>query len=230
MSAQPTIVVIEDDISIRRFLRNVLDEHYQIHEAGEGHEGLKLIGRTQPSLVILDLGLPDMDGHDVITALREWSGVPVIVLSAREQEQEKINALDAGADDYLVKPFSVGELEARLRVALRNRSKTHDDSGASEFSVGELRVDLLHRQVSVAGKPLHLTPIEYKLLSLLIKHAGRVLTHRQLLKAVWGPEHAEHNHYLRIYMAQLRHKIEADPSRPRYLLTELGIGYRMAGE
>lgn len=227
---RPAIVIIEDDSSIRRFLRNTLDERYDLHEASEGGEGLKLIGRLKPAVVIVDLGLPDMDGIDLIESLREWSSVPVLVLSARDQENDKIGALDAGADDYLVKPFGVGELEARLRAALRRGAQNQEDLGASEYAVGGLRVDLLHRLVSRDGETVHLTPIEYKLLVLLIRHAGRVLTHRQLLKSVWGAEYAERNHYLRIYMAQLRQKLEADPTRPRYLLTELGIGYRMAAE
>jgi two-component system KDP operon response regulator KdpE len=178
-----------------------------------------------PDLVLLDLGLPDLDGFAVTTGLREWTSAPIIVISARGQEQDKIKALDAGADDYVTKPFGVGELLARIRVALRHRSLTAQ--GDAQFSTGALKVDLGRRQVVARDREVHLTPIEYKLLTTLIKHAGQVVTHRQLLREVWGPNSSEQTHYLRVYMAQLRHKLEENPSRPQYLLTEAGVGYRM---
>ncbi|MBI2381640.1 MAG: response regulator [Gammaproteobacteria bacterium] len=227
---RPLIVLIEDEPPIRRFLHTALGDAFRLAEAEAGLPGLKLIAREKPDLVILDLGLPDLDGVSLIRQLREWSSVPVIVLSARDQERDKVAALDAGADDYLVKPFGVEELLARLRVALRHGSRVADAPAATELSLGELHIDLFRRQVRKAGEPVHLTPIEYKLLTQLAKHAGRVLTHRQLLKEVWGPSHVEDAHYLRIYMGQLRHKLEDDPARPRYLLTELGVGYRLAVE
>jgi len=180
--------------------------------------------------LILDLGLPDMDGVAVIQRLREWSSLPIIVLTARGLERDKIQAIDAGADDYVTKPFGVGELLARLRVALRRAAKSPQDTGDAVFTAGNLKVDLLRRQVFVGEQEVHLTPIEYRLLSVLVQHAGKVLTHRQLLKEVWGPSHIEQTHYLRIYMAQLRHKLEADPTRPRFLLTEAGVGYRLKSE
>ena len=182
-----------------------------------------------PDLVILDLGLPDVDGAEVVRALREWTALPILVLSARTTETDKIAALDAGADDYLTKPFGMGELLARIRVALRHAASAGRDGG-SLFNVGNLRIDLARRQVFLDENPVHLTPIEYRLLAVLVKHAGMVLTHRQLLKEVWGPGHVEDSHYLRIYMAQLRHKLEADPAQPRFLLTEVGVGYRLAAE
>ncbi len=184
----------------------------------------------QPDLVVLDLGLPDMDGLEVIRQLRGWSAVPIIILSARQQEGDKVLALDAGADDYLTKPFGVAELLARIRVALRHATRSTSDSESPIFEVGDLRVDLSLRQVIVEGKEVHLTPIEYKLLVTLVHHAGKVLTHRHLLREVWGPGYAEESHYLRVYVAQLRRKLEADPARPRYLITEPGVGYRLRVE
>jgi two-component system KDP operon response regulator KdpE len=181
----------------------------------------------KPDLIILDLGLPDMDGKEVVKGIRAWSSVPVIILSARSQESDKISALDAGADDYLVKPFGVGELLARIRVALRHFSSANG-SEEGVFTVGELNVDMIHRKVKVGETEIHLTPIEYRLLSILVKHAGKVLTHQLLLKEVWGPNYVERAHYLRIYMGTLRHKLEKDPARPRFLLTEVGVGYRLA--
>jgi len=181
-------------------------------------------------IVLLDLGLPDMDGLEVTRRLREWSAVPIIVLSARGQEKDKIAALDAGADDYLTKPFSTGELLARIRVALRHTARAAENSPQPVFIVGDLRVDLAARHVFVGDNEVHLTPIEYKLLTVLIRHAGRVLTHQYLLKEVWGPHHTEDAHYLRVHLAQLRRKIEHDPARPRYLLTETGVGYRFADQ
>ena len=181
----------------------------------------------QPEIVILDLGLPDLDGLEVTRRLREWTSVPIIVLSARGQESDKVTALDAGADDYLTKPFSVGELLARLRVALRHAARTSQEPGEPTFAVGDLHVDLGRRQVYIAEQQVHLTPIEYKLLTTLVRYAGRVVTHRQLLQEGWGPGHTEAGHYLRVYMGQLRHKLEVDPARPRYLVTEPGVGYRL---
>jgi two-component system KDP operon response regulator KdpE len=226
----PAIVLIEDEPQIRRFLRATLaSQGYRLFEATTGEDGLVEAATRQPDVIIVDLGLPDMDGLQVIRRLREWTKIPIIVLSARGQERDKIAALDAGADDYLSKPFSVGELLARLRVAQRHAAAS-GEAGDPTFSVGALRVDQLRRQVCVDGKEVHLTPIEYRLLTTLVKHAGRVLTHRQLLKEVWGPPYLEQAHYLRVYMAQLRRKLEADPARPRYLLTEPGVGYRLAAE
>jgi two-component system KDP operon response regulator KdpE len=179
---------------------------------------------------VLDLGLPDMDGVEAIRAVRGWSQVPIVILSARGQENDKVVALDAGADDYLTKPFGMGELLARIRVALRHAARTAAGSSEPVFSVGELRVNLVDRQVFVAEREIHLTPTEFRLLSLLVKHAGKVITHRHLLKEVWGPDSVNDTHYLRVYMAQLRQKLEPEPARPRYLLTEPGVGYRLAGE
>ena len=227
--ANPNIVVIEDDPQIRRFLKTGLQAHgFEIHEADTGKLGLILAANRKPDLIILDLGLPDMDGVDVIKSLREWTSRPVIILSARNMESDKVAALDAGADDYLTKPFGLDELLARIRVALRHAS--HPGQGAADnvFKSGNLKVDLTQRRVYRDGEEVHLTPIEYRLLTTLIKHAGRVLTHRQLLTEVWGPSYVENNHYLRIYMGCLRHKLEADPARPKLLLTEAGTGYRLA--
>jgi two-component system KDP operon response regulator KdpE len=226
--ASPVIVVIEDDPAIRLFLRTGLSAHgFKVFEAGRGKQGIIEAGVHKPDLIILDLGLPDMDGVDVIKTIREWSTMPIIILSARSNEQNKIDALDAGADDYLTKPFGLGELLARIRVALRHSvsSLTQDQNGI--FKTGALKVDLLKRQVFVADSEVHLTPIQYRLLSVLIKNAGKVLTHQSLLKEVWGPSYKDNSHYLRIYMSQLRQKLEKDPAQPQYLLTESGIGYRL---
>jgi len=226
----PVVVLIEDEPQIRRFLRATLTgQGYRLFEAGTAADGLVEVASRQPDVVIIDLGLPDLDGLEVIRRLREWSKVPVIVLSARGQERDKVGALDAGADDYVSKPFSAGELLARLRVALRHAAgAAHEESAA--FKVGELQVDLLRRHVTVAGNEIRLTPIEYKLLTTLVRYAGRVVTHQQLLRDVWGPSHDDQSHYVRVYMAHLRHKIEAEAARPRYLLTEPGVGYRLAAE
>ncbi len=225
----PVIVLIEDEPQIRRFLRATLASHgYRLHEAETGEDGLIEAASRQPDVVILDLGLPDVDGLQVIRRLREWSKVPVIVLSARGQEGDKVAALDAGADDYVSKPFAVGELLARLRVALRHAAA--GESGEPTFTVGDLTVDQIKRQVRVDGREVHLTPIEYRLLTLLVRHSGRVVSQRQLLKEVWGPGQTEQTHYLRVYMGTLRRKLEKDPARPRYLLTEPGVGYRLAAE
>jgi two-component system, OmpR family, KDP operon response regulator KdpE len=224
----PTVLVIEDEAQIRRFLRATLTANgYQLLEATTAQEGLVQAATRQPEIVILDLGLPDLDGLEVTRRLREWTTVPIIVLSARGQESDKVTALDAGADDYLTKPFSVGELLARLRVALRHAARTSQEPGEPTFAVGDLRVDLARRHVYIAEQQVHLTPIEYKLLTTLVRYAGRVVTHRQLLQEGWGPGHTEASHYLRVYMGQLRHKLEADPARPRYLVTEPGVGYRL---
>ncbi|MDI1291112.1 MAG: response regulator [Methylobacter sp.] len=226
---KPVIVVIEDDPQICRFLRTSLRvQGFQVIEAGTGERGVVEIGTRKPELVILDLGLPGMDGIAVIRKVREWSSVPIIVLSARSQESNKIAALDAGADDYLTKPFSIGELLARIRVSLRHAARLAGDGVETLFCVGDLQVDLSHRRVHIGEQEIHLTPIEYRLLTVLIRHAGKVLTHRQLLLDVWGPAYVEHAHYVRIYMGQLRRKLESDPTQPRYLLTEAGIGYRLA--
>jgi len=224
------VVVIEDDPQIRRFLRTVLPaEGFDVHEAETGERGLVEAATRKPDLVILDLGLPDLDGVEVVRRLREWSTVPVIILSARAREQDKVAALDAGADDYLTKPFGAGELLARLRVALRHAA-SRGQPGEPTFRVGDLEVDLAARRVHLEGAEAHLTPIEYRLLAVLVRHAGLVVTHRQLLRDVWGPAYVEHTHTLRVHMASLRRKIEREPARPRYLRTELGVGYRLAAE
>jgi two-component system KDP operon response regulator KdpE len=229
LSNSATIIVIEDEAQIRRFLRTTLTaEGYQVIEAETGKQGLSEAATCKPDLIILDLGLPDMDGRDVVKGIRSWSAVPVIILSARSQEIDKISALDAGADDYLVKPFGIGELLARIRVALRRVSSVANGEEEGVFAVAELKVDMIHRKVTVGGAEVHLTPIEYRLLTVLVKHAGKVLTHQLLLKEVWGPNYVERAHYLRIYMGTLRHKLEKEPARPRFLLTEVGVGYRLA--
>jgi two-component system KDP operon response regulator KdpE len=226
----PVVVAVEDDPQIRRFLRTGLESHgFDVHEAETGAAGVAEAANRRPDLVILDLGLPDMDGVEVVRKIREWSALPVIVLSARATETDKVAALDAGADDYLTKPFGLGELLARIRVALRHAQGAAQDKGGV-FEVAGLKVDLAHRRVHVDGREVHLTPIEYRLLAALVKHAGKVLTHRQLLKDVWGPAYVERSHYLRVHMAALRHKLEADPARPRFLLTEAGVGYRLAAD
>lgn len=226
----PVVVLIEDEPEIRRFLRVTLTgQGYRLFEATTAGQGLVEVGSRQPDVVIVDLGLPDLDGLEVIRQIRGWSGVPIVVLSARGQERDKVTALDAGADDYVAKPFGAGELLARIRVALRHAAGASRDGDAA-FHVGDVAVDLLHRRVHVAGTERHLTPIEYKLLTTLVKHAGKVVTHQQLLREVWGPAHTDQGHYVRVYMAHLRHKLEAEPARPRYLLTEPGVGYRLVTE
>ena len=231
MNNLATIIVIEDEVQIRRFLRTTLvSEGYHVIEAETGKQGLTEASMSKPDLIILDLGLPDMDGVEVVKELRTWSSVPIIVLSARSQESDKVSALDAGTNDYLVKPFGVGELLARIRVALRHVSSAQNGQEEGTFSVDELKVDMAHRKITVSGTEVHLTPIEYRLLTVLVKHAGKVLTHQLLLKEVWGPNYVERAHYLRIYMGILRHKLEKDPARPRFLLTEVGVGYRLAAE
>src|SRR6478735_835517 len=227
----PLLLVVEDDPQMRKFLRASLASHgYRLVEAENGADGLSQAASYNPDLVLLDLGLPDIDGLAVTARLREWASVPIIVISARGQEDDKIHALDSGADDYLTKPFGTGELLARIRVALRHSARTRQERSEPILTVGELSVDLDKRSVHVAGKEVHLTPIEYKLLATLLKNAGKVLTHRQLLKEVWGPGYANNTQYLRVYMVQLRHKLEQDATRPRYLVTEPGIGYRLRSD
>lgn len=229
----PVVVVIEDEPQIRRFVRSALEaEGWQVHEADTAKKGLTEAGTRKPDLLVLDLGLPDGDGLDVIRDVRGWSAVPIIVLSARSDEADKIAALDAGADDYLTKPFGVGELLARVRANLRRPRAAAADGVTPEeaspvFRFGEVEVDRQARIVRRAGAEIHLTPIEYRLLSVLMANAGRVLTHRQLLREVWGPSHADQSHYLRIYMGHLRQKLEADPAQPVHLLTETAVGYRL---
>ena len=225
----PTVLVIEDEPQMRRFLKASLESHdYRLVEAVTAREGLAQASGRNPDVILLDLGLPDLDGIELTRRLREWCRIPIIVISARGREQDKIAALDAGADDYLTKPFGMGELLARLRVALRHSAG--DDDGEPVFTLGDLRVDLGARLVFRGNAEVHLTPIEYKLLTTLVRHAGRVVTHRQLLKDVWGPNAVEHTHYVRVYMTQLRHKLEDDPARPKYLLTESRVGYRLKAE
>ncbi|RKP43719.1 two-component system response regulator KdpE [Trinickia fusca] len=224
-----TVVLIEDEKQIRRFVRTSLEtEGIAVYDAETGKQGLVEAATRKPDLVIVDLGLPDTDGLDVIRELRGWSEMPVIVLSARTHEAEKVAALDAGADDYLTKPFGVSELLARIRAHLRRRNLA-GTSESPQVRFGPVCVDLAQRLVSRDGAPVHLTPIEYRLLATLVRHAGRVLTHRQLLRDVWGPSHVESNHYLRIYMAHLRQKLERDPAQPEHIVTETGVGYRLVG-
>lgn len=232
MPTQDTsVLLIEDEPEIRRFLRSTLPQHrYRLLEATTGKDALAQASAQNPDMILLDLGLPDMDGLEIIRSLRAWTQIPILILSARDQEQVKVAALDLGADDYLTKPFGVEELLARMRAAHRHAVQVATDTGKSIFTVGDLRVDLLRRQVFVGEKEVHLTPIEYKLLSTLVRYAGKVVTHRQLLKEVWGPLHVEESHYLRVYMRQLRHKLERNPTHPRYLMTELGVGYRLRDE
>ena len=221
----PVVVLIEDEPQIRRFLRATLTgQGYRLFEATTGADGLVEVGSRQPDVVIVDLGLPDIDGIDVIRRLREWTAVPIIVLSARGQERDKVTALDVGADDYVSKPFGADELLARIRVALRHTAGASHEGDDATFQVGALRMDLLRRQVFVGDREVRLTPIEYKLLAALVRHAGKVVTHAQLLRDVWGPTHTDQAHYVRVYLAHLRHKLETEPARPRYLLTEPGVG------
>lgn len=221
----PHVLIIEDEKEIRRFVRMALQaEGLDVHEADTFHRGLIDAGTRRPDLIILDLGLPDGDGIDLIRDVRSWSPVPIIVLSARGAESDKILALDTGADDYLVKPFGTGELLARVRALLRRQAKDVDNN--SVLSFGEVCIDIERRVVERSGAPLHLTPLEYRLLVHLCSHPNRVLTHLQLLKAVWGPSHTTDTPYLRVFMGGLRKKVEVDPSQPRHLVTETGVGYR----
>ena len=222
---KPNALIIDDEMQIRRLLRVCLEANgYRTSEAASGQEGISQTAQHPPDVVILDLGLPDMDGVAVLKRLREWTQVPVIVLSVRDREDDKIAALDNGADDYVTKPFSTGELLARLRVAQRH---TQPASGTAVFHTGDLEVDLTARIVKLGGKEVKLTATEYALLRLLVQHAGKVLTHHQILREVWGPNYLEQTHYLRVYMAHLREKLEAEPSKPMLLITEPGVGYRL---
>jgi two-component system KDP operon response regulator KdpE len=235
---QPVVILIEDEVQIRRFVRAALAaQGWQVHEAETAKQGLAEAGTRKPDLLIVDLGLPDGDGLDVIRDVRAWSNVPIIVLSARTKETEKIAALDAGADDYLAKPFGLGELMARVRANLRRprtvSSEAQGDATKQEdavFKFGDVEVNRLERIVRRAGSEVHLTPIEYRLLAVLIANVGRVITHKQLLRDVWGPSHSEQSHYLRIYMGHLRQKLESDPAQPQHLLTETGVGYRLLSD
>jgi len=225
------VLLVEDEIQMRRFLKVALEsDGYRFAEAGTAGEGLSLTASNNPDVVLLDLGLPDMDGLEFIRRVRDWSRVPIIVISAREQESDKVRALDSGADDYLTKPFGVSELLARVRVAIRHAEARAGGREESVFEAGDLRIDFTKRQVFVGSAEVHLTPLEYRLLLVLARNAGKVVTHRQLLKEVWGPSYVEHTQYLRVYMTQLRHKLESDPARPRYLLNEPGVGYRFRDE
>jgi two-component system KDP operon response regulator KdpE len=222
------VLVIEDEAPIRRFLKTALEaQGFKLLEAAGGGQGLALAASHNPDLILLDLGLPDIDGLEVIRRLREWSHTPIIVISARGKDTEKVAGLDAGADDYLAKPFSVEELSARMRVAIRHLSQSRVGREGPVFQTGDLKVDLAQRMVWVAGEEIHLTPIEFKLLAVLVRHSGKVVTHGQLLKEVWGHRSEEQAHYLRNYIHHLRHKLEADPARPAYLGTEPGVGYRL---
>jgi len=229
--ATPLVLVVEDEPQMRKFVRIALESHdYRVIEAGTATEAIQQAVSYTPDAVVLDLGLPDMDGMDVTRRLREWSTVPILVISARGQEDSKVKALDGGADDYLTKPFGAAELMARLRVALRHAAASRE-APSSVVQVGdEVVIDLVKRLVHVRGQEVHLTPIEYKLLTTLVKHAGMVMTHRHLLEQVWGPGHAHQMQYLRVYMTQLRHKLEANPARPKFLVTEPGIGYRLKAD
>jgi len=225
--AKPLVLVIEDELQLRRFLRVSLGAHgYRVVEAETGELGLVLASQHVPDIVLLDLGLPDCDGTEVAARLRTWSQVPILVLSARGDEAQKVAALDGGADDYLTKPFGVEELLARIRVALRRAARGPATAGGV-FESGSLRLDLDARRTWVDGREVHLTPIEYKLLTALVQHAGQVVTHKQLLEAAWGPQHAQQTHYLRVYMTHLRRKLEPDALRPRLFRTEAGVGYRL---
>jgi two-component system, OmpR family, KDP operon response regulator KdpE len=224
----PRILVVDDEAAIRRFLQTILTaEDFSLHLAETGHAALAAAATLRPDIILLDLGLPDLDGVEVIRRIREWSPVPIIVLSVREREDDKVKALDAGADDYLTKPFGVSELLARIRAALR---RTVQQLPEPLFTCGDLEVDLARRRVSVGGAEVQLTPTEYDLIRLLVTHAGRVLTHGQILKQIWGLTYLEQPHLLRVNISNLRHKIEADPSRPRHIITEPGVGYRLREE
>lgn len=223
-----TVLLVEDEPEIRRFLRSALGaEGYRVVESPTGRRGALDAGTQRPDMAIVDLGLPDLDGVDVIRRIREWSPMPIVVLSARTHERSKIDALDAGADDYVTKPFGVGELLARVRAALRHALRKPE---GEPLALSGVTVDLQKRRALRDGTEIHLTPIEFRLLTCLARHLGMVVTHRQLLREVWGPSHVEHTHYLRVYMKQLREKLELDPVRPRHLLTETGVGYRLIAD
>ena len=228
LSLKPTVLVIDDEVQIRRLLRVCLEGNgYRVAEAASGQEGITLAAQHPPDVVILDLGLPDLEGVTVLKRLREWTRVPVVVLSVRDREEDKIAALDHGADDYVTKPFSSGELLARVRVAQRHAAPAVENS---VFRSGDLEVDFSARVVRMRGQEVKLTATEYSLLRLFVQHAGKVLTHRHILGEVWGPNYVEQTHYLRVYMAHLREKLEADPSQPALLITEPGVGYRMVAK
>ncbi|MEZ4450483.1 MAG: response regulator [Nannocystaceae bacterium] len=228
MSGEAVILVIEDEQPMRRFLRALVAGHgYKVIEAASGEEGISMAASHTPDVILLDLGLPGLDGLEVARRIREWTETPIIVLSARGLEEDKVRALDLGADDYLTKPFGASELLARLRVALRHARRGAGDPADARFVAGDLEVDQAARIVRVRGDEVHLTPIEYRLLTLFVRHAGRVLTHRQILREVWGPGATGQDHYVRVHMSQLRRKIEDDPAQPRYLITETGVGYRL---
>lgn len=229
-SNPPTVLIVEDERAIRRFLRPALEaEGYRVLEADDQQGGLGMASSHTPDIVILDLGLPDRDGLEFIRSLREWSAMPIIVVSARGREADKVAALDLGADDYLTKPFSIQELLARVRVSLRHTAAIHSsEDGSPEFRVGDLSIDLAKRRVMLGSEVISLTPLEFKLLAELAKHPGRVLTHKALLETVWGPGRAKEPHLVRVHMANLRRKVEVDTARPRYILTEPTVGYRLA--
>jgi two-component system, OmpR family, KDP operon response regulator KdpE len=227
---QPVVLVIDDETRLRQFLKaELVSESYRFCEAATGQDGLAEAAKHQPHIIILDLGLPDLDGLEIIRRLRKLTAVPIIVLSARGQEGDKIRALDLGANDYVIKPFGIGELLARMRAALRSVASIRPDQ-MEPLTLGTLHIDFKRRRASLGGTEIRLTPIEYKLLTTLARHAGNIVTHRQLLAEVWGPTYEDQTHYLRVFMLQLRRKLEPDPSRPRYLLTEPGVGYRLAVE
>jgi two-component system KDP operon response regulator KdpE len=229
MAGAPTILIVEDEPEIRLFVRSALGaEGYRVVETASGERGAIEAGTQKPDLAIVDLGLPDIDGIEVIRSIRKWSSMPIVVLSARAREQAKVEALDAGADDYVTKPFGVSELLARVRVALRHAARS--PAGDTVVSLGDVVVDLQRRRVTRSGAEVKLTPTEFRLLACLVHHLGMVVTHRQLLREVWGPSHVEHTHYLRIYMKQLREKLEREPVQPRHFLTETGVGYRLVAE
>jgi two-component system KDP operon response regulator KdpE len=224
----PLLLVVEDEPQMRKFLRASLASHgYRMLEASTVQEAMQLATGHNPELVLMDLGLPDGDGIELTKTMREWTTVPIIIISARGREDDKVAALDAGADDYLTKPFGVRELQARIRVALRHASRVAAGSTEPEIEIDNLRIDLARRQVFVGGREVHLTPTEYKMLVLLARNAGKVLTHRAILKEVWGPAQTHQSHYVRVHMAELRKKVEIDPARPRLLVTEPGVGYRL---
>jgi two-component system KDP operon response regulator KdpE len=224
----PLVLVVEDEPRIRRFLASGMESHgLRALEASGGQEALRLAVDHRPAVVVLDLGLPDMEGLEVLRRLREWSDVPVVVVSARGREEQKVAALEGGADDYLVKPFGFPELVARIRVALRHAARSREPEGGNVFESGPLRVDLADRRVTVEGKEVPLTPLEYRLLLVLVRHAGKVVTHRQLLGEVWGEGSGDRTHYLRVYMTRLRRKLESGAGRGRLFQTELGVGYRL---
>jgi len=224
-----SVLIVEDDQGIRRFLRAALEtEGYRVVESTTGRRGKLDAGTQKPDLAIVDLGLPDLDGLEVIAAIRTWSRMPIIVLSARQPERDKIAALDAGADDYVTKPFGIGELLARLRVALRHGARTGE--GEVQLQLGPVMIDLVSRRALREGHEIHLTPIEFRVVAALAAHLGLVVTHKQLLTEVWGPAYANNTHYLRIYLKQIRDKLEVDPMRPRHFLTEAGVGYRLVSE